>query len=93
MIELDLTPNRGDCLGMRGIAREVGYSVEKKCASPIAMCVQPVHGRISVTISAPRLALAIWAGDPERKAECLFATVDAGKAQAFGCAALTQSLM
>ncbi len=23
-IELDLTPNRGDCLGMRGVAREVG---------------------------------------------------------------------
>ena len=23
-IELDLTPNRGDCLGMRGLAREVG---------------------------------------------------------------------
>ena len=23
-IELDLTPNRGDCLGMIGLAREVG---------------------------------------------------------------------
>ena len=27
-----------------------------------------------------------WAGDPERKAECLFATLDAGKAQALRAA-------
>ena len=24
IIEIDLTPNRGDCFGLRGIAREVG---------------------------------------------------------------------
>lgn len=33
-IELDLTPNRGDCLGMRGIAREVGVIARKEVVEP-----------------------------------------------------------
>ena len=33
-IEVDLTPNRGDCLGMRGIAREVGVIARKPVSGP-----------------------------------------------------------
>ena len=33
-IELDLTPNRGDCLGMRGLAREVGVLTRRECKEP-----------------------------------------------------------
>lgn len=33
-IELDLTPNRGDCLGMLGLAREVGVISRKDVAKP-----------------------------------------------------------
>ena len=33
-IELDLTPNRGDCLGMRGLAREVGVLTRREFKEP-----------------------------------------------------------
>ena len=33
-IELDLTPNRGDCLGMRGLAREVGVLTRREFIEP-----------------------------------------------------------
>ena len=33
-IELDLTPNRGDCLGMRGLAREVAVLTRSECKEP-----------------------------------------------------------
>ena len=33
-IELDLTPNRGDCLGMRGLAREVGVLTRRDYQEP-----------------------------------------------------------
>jgi len=42
-IELDLTPNRGDCLGIRGIAREVGVIAEKSVNEPT---IQAVTARI-----------------------------------------------
>src|SRR5699024_1541776 len=34
IIEVDLTPNRGDCLGMAGVAREVGVLLRKPVAGP-----------------------------------------------------------
>ena len=53
MIELDLTPNRGDCLGMRGIAREVGVLSRKEVCEPAVNAVEPVHTEeFPVTISA-----------------------------------------
>ena len=42
-IELDLTPNRGDCLGMRGVAREVGVISRKDVCEPAESAVAPTH--------------------------------------------------
>lgn len=62
VIELDLTPNRGDCLSLRGIAREVG--VYYRCAvagpdlSPVAAACEE---RPSIAIEAPALC-PVYAG-------------------------------
>ena len=54
IIDIDLTPNRGDCLGMAGVAREVG--VLNRCevgfitADPVAAAIDAV---LPVTLSAP----------------------------------------
>ena len=54
IIELDLTPNRGDCLGIEGIAREVGTllrsTVTPLDTSPVAVTVDD---RFEVEIQAP----------------------------------------
>ncbi len=42
VIEVDLTPNRGDCLGMRGIAREVGVLNQVNFSEPECNPVAPV---------------------------------------------------
>ena len=34
LIEIDLTPNRGDCFGLRGIAREVGVLTQSEVTEP-----------------------------------------------------------
>ena len=54
IIEVDLTPNRGDCLSIRGLAREVGVLnkaavTEQACASVAAT----IEDRISITLEAP----------------------------------------
>ena len=59
MIELDLTPNRGDCLGIRGVAREVGVFSRKEVCEPAVNAVEPVHTEvfpviISETEACPR---------------------------------------
>jgi phenylalanyl-tRNA synthetase beta chain len=41
IIELDLTPNRGDCLSIRGVAREVGVLFETAVSSPDCKPVDP----------------------------------------------------
>lgn len=43
-ISLDLTPNRGDCLGVAGVAREVGALFEKPVARPD---MRPVESRLT----------------------------------------------
>jgi phenylalanyl-tRNA synthetase beta chain len=54
IIELDLTPNRGDCLGIEGIAREVGTLLRSAVTS---VAVSPVKAsiddRFEVDIQAP----------------------------------------
>ena len=45
LIEIDLTPNRGDCLGLRGLAREVG--VLNDCAVN-----EPVIEAVAATVDA-----------------------------------------
>ncbi|MDB3994061.1 phenylalanine--tRNA ligase subunit beta, partial [Gammaproteobacteria bacterium] len=42
-IELDLTPNRGDCLGMRGLAREIGLLTRRDYEEPVFLEVTPKH--------------------------------------------------
>src|SRR5262245_18312939 len=41
IIELDLTPNRGDCLSIRGVAREVGVLFETAVSAPDCKPVDP----------------------------------------------------
>ncbi|MGB2466179.1 MAG: phenylalanine--tRNA ligase subunit beta, partial [Porticoccaceae bacterium] len=54
IIEVDLTPNRGDCLSIRGLAREVGVLnqaevIEQSCAS-VAPTIDDV---VPVSLAAP----------------------------------------
>ena len=54
IIEVDLTPNRGDCLSIRGLAREVGVLnktavLEQACAPVTAS----INDSISITLEAP----------------------------------------
>ena len=41
IIEIDLTPNRGDCFGLRGIAREVGVLTRTQVNEPEVLAVSP----------------------------------------------------
>ena len=54
IIEVDLTPNRGDCLSIRGLAREVGVlnkaAVTEQACAPV---VATIEDRISITLEAP----------------------------------------
>ncbi|MDY6981446.1 MAG: phenylalanine--tRNA ligase subunit beta, partial [Pseudomonadota bacterium] len=52
-IELGLTPNRGDCLSLAGIAREVGVLNKLSVAGPdIKACATAVDDRLSVNLGA-----------------------------------------
>jgi len=42
-IDVDLTPNRGDCLGLKGLAREVGLLNDLPIRQPIIESVAAVH--------------------------------------------------
>ena len=58
-IELDLTPNRGDCLGMIGLAREVGVIARKDVApldfpTPIESISDKFDVRITAKDACPR---------------------------------------
>ncbi len=53
VFELDLTPNRGDCLGLAGIAREVGVLNRQTVTAPSAAPVAAVVAdRFPVTVEA-----------------------------------------
>jgi phenylalanyl-tRNA synthetase beta chain len=52
-IELDLTPNRGDCLGMIGLAREVGVLARLDVNEPdVSAVVETIKDIFSVSITA-----------------------------------------
>lgn len=54
VIEVDLTPNRSDCLGLRGIARETGALTGLPVVEPTIEPVPAVHDRgFPVRIEAP----------------------------------------
>ena len=55
IIEVDLTPNRGDCLSVRGVAREVGVLNRTAVTEPRIAPVKPVvEETFPVTLSAPQ---------------------------------------
>jgi phenylalanyl-tRNA synthetase beta chain len=54
LIEVDLTPNRGDCLGIAGLARELGALTACDVSSPRIDSVAPVHALgLPVELQAP----------------------------------------
>jgi phenylalanyl-tRNA synthetase beta chain len=53
-IEVDLTPNRGDCLSVAGLAREVGALYDATVTRPTVAAVPAVHDEVrSVEVLAP----------------------------------------
>ena len=59
LIEVDLTPNRGDCLGMLGVAREVSALTGVDLHFPMPAAVPPVieagvHIRLEAPAACPR---------------------------------------
>ncbi|MGN8343024.1 phenylalanine--tRNA ligase subunit beta [Pseudomonas sp. SMV71] len=53
-IEVDLTPNRGDCLSLAGLAREVGALYDTPVSRPPVAPVAAVHDEVrSVEVLAP----------------------------------------
>ncbi|MBY8929253.1 phenylalanine--tRNA ligase subunit beta [Pseudomonas sp. Wu6] len=53
-IEVDLTPNRGDCLSLAGLAREVGALYNVPVTRPVVASVPAVHDEVrSIEVSAP----------------------------------------
>src|SRR4051812_47480863 len=53
-IEVDLTPNRGDCLSLAGLAREVGALYDAPVTRPVVMSIAAVHDEVrSVEVLAP----------------------------------------
>jgi phenylalanyl-tRNA synthetase beta chain len=58
-IEVDLTPNRGDCLSLAGLAREVGALYAVPVTRPVIAAVAPSHDEVRpveilVTQACPR---------------------------------------
>lgn len=54
-IEVDLTPNRGDCLSVAGLAREVGALYDVPVSRPAIAAVPAVHDELrSVEVLAPK---------------------------------------
>ncbi|MDH4562331.1 phenylalanine--tRNA ligase subunit beta [Pseudomonas sp. BN411] len=54
IIELGLTPNRGDCLSMSGLAREVGALYAAPVTRPQVAAVAPAHDEVRpVEVTAP----------------------------------------
>ena len=54
-IEVDLTPNRGDCLSLAGLAREVGALYDAPVTRPKIAAVAPAHDEVRpVDVLAPQ---------------------------------------
>lgn len=55
LIEIDLTPNRGDCLSLRGLAREVGVLNDCAVAEPLIEAVPAtIDDTFPVSVSHPQ---------------------------------------
>ena len=54
IIDVDLTPNRGDCLSIRGLAREVGVLNKVPVSYPeVSPAQESISDRLTVTLEAP----------------------------------------
>lgn len=54
ILEVDLTPNRADCLGMLGVAREAGVLLDQRVKGPVIEPVQAVSERaVAVHVVSP----------------------------------------
>jgi phenylalanyl-tRNA synthetase beta chain len=54
LIEIDLTPNRGDCLSVEGIAREVGTLTRRPVSIPDSVeAVVSIKDRLPIDVQAP----------------------------------------
>jgi phenylalanyl-tRNA synthetase beta chain len=54
-IEVDLTPNRSDCLGLKGLAREVGVLNQADVnALPVGHTEPTIDDKLSITLDAPQ---------------------------------------
>jgi len=54
IIDVDLTPNRGDCLSISGLAREVGVLNKAAVTYPqVDTCATSITDSVSVTLDAP----------------------------------------
>lgn len=62
VIEIDLTPNRGDCLSLRGVAREVGVANRLKVSQPPLMPVDAAHDNEQVVRIEAQAACSSYAG-------------------------------
>ena len=53
-IEVDLTPNRADCLGIRGLAREVGVLNQLDVTTPVVEAITPtIDDTFSIELASP----------------------------------------
>ncbi|MFT5635633.1 MAG: phenylalanyl-tRNA synthetase beta chain [Cognaticolwellia sp.] len=54
-IDVDLTANRGDCLGLKGLAREVGVLNSLSVTEPVIKAVTPtIDDTVAITLSADK---------------------------------------
>jgi phenylalanyl-tRNA synthetase beta chain len=54
IIEVDLTPNRADCLGIKGLAREVGVLNKLEvCQSDITPVAPTINDKKAISLNAP----------------------------------------
>ena len=51
IIELEITPNRPDCLNILGLAREIGAITSKKVQSPKIKTHKPTKNKVSISIT------------------------------------------
>lgn len=62
VIELGITPNRGDCLSVRGLAREAGVLNRLPVQAPTILALSAAHAdALKVTLKAPE-ACPVYAG-------------------------------
>jgi phenylalanyl-tRNA synthetase beta chain len=81
IIEVDLTPNRGDCLSIRGLAREIGVLNQLPVGAidckPVAATLEDT---LPVEIQAPQGCALCRTGCTRPRASHTDTAVDAGKA-------------